>query len=132
MGLLANKFRDSTADKLKDGDITDAKIQDFIVRDMKEIRTKLDALSRKELKNSYLDLKAGVDFLDASDQVLKWSCFKSFKCMVFSCEISRFFAQFYTPTTPKPFPQNVFAYTRGYKYILNRNFLRHYPRLFHF
>ena len=63
MGLLANKFRDSIADKLKDGDITDAKIRDFIVRDMKEIHTKLDALSRKELKNSYLDLKAGVDFL---------------------------------------------------------------------
>ena len=66
MGLLANKFRDSTADKLKDGDITDAKIRDFIVRDMKEIQTKLDALSRKELKNSYLDLKVGVDFLYVS------------------------------------------------------------------
>ena len=50
MGLLANEFRDSTADKLKDGD-------------MKEIQTKLDALSRVELKNSYVDLKAGVDFM---------------------------------------------------------------------
>ena len=66
IGLLANKFRDSTADKLKDGDIADAKIRDFIVRDMKEIQTKLDALSRKELKYSYVALRAGVNFLYAS------------------------------------------------------------------
>ena len=60
IGLLANKFRDSTADKLKDGDIADAKIRNLIVRDMKEILTKLDALSRKELKYSYVALIAGV------------------------------------------------------------------------
>ena len=68
VGLLWNKARDSTAAKLKDGDVTDAKIREIIVRDMNDIKTKLDGLSRKDLLSSYNFLQEGVDFLHDSLQ----------------------------------------------------------------
>ena len=68
VGLLWNKARDSAAAKLKDGDVTDAKIREIIVRDMNDIKTKLDGLSRKDLLSSYNFLQEGVDFLHDSLQ----------------------------------------------------------------
>ena len=53
IGLLWNKARDSVAAKLKDGDITDAKIREIVVRELDDIKTKLDGLSRKDLLSSY-------------------------------------------------------------------------------
>jgi hypothetical protein len=66
VGLLWNKARDSTAAKLKDGDVTDAKIREIVVRDLNDIKTKLDGLSRKDLLSSYNFLQEGVDFLNVS------------------------------------------------------------------
>jgi hypothetical protein len=66
VGLLWNKARDSTAAKLKDGDITDAKIREILVRDLNDIKSKLDGLSRKDLLSSYSFLQEGVDFLNSS------------------------------------------------------------------
>ncbi|CAB3989647.1 Hypothetical predicted protein [Paramuricea clavata] len=66
VGLLWNKVRDSTAAKLKEGDVTDAKIREIVVTEMNDIKTKLDCLSRKELLTSYVFLQEGVDFLNAS------------------------------------------------------------------
>ena len=66
VGLLANKVRDSAAAELKDGDFTDSKIREFVVRELNDIKTKLDgldALSLKELKYSYVGLKEGVNFI---------------------------------------------------------------------
>ena len=68
VGLLWNKARDSTAAKLKDGDITDEKIREIVVRDLNNIKTKLDGLSRKDLLSSYNFLQEGVDFLNVSLQ----------------------------------------------------------------
>ena len=68
VGLLWNKARDSTAAKLKDGDITDAKIREIVVRELNDIKTKLDGLSRKDLLSSYNFLQEGVDFLNVSLQ----------------------------------------------------------------
>ena len=68
VGLLWNKARDSTAAKLKDGDVTDAKIREIIVSEMNDIKTKLDGLSRKDLLSSYNFLQEGVDFLNVSLQ----------------------------------------------------------------
>ncbi|CAB3984545.1 Hypothetical predicted protein [Paramuricea clavata] len=68
VGLLWNKARDSTAAKLKDGDVTDAKIREIVVRELNDIKTKLDGLSRKDLLSSYNFLQEGVDFLNVSLQ----------------------------------------------------------------
>jgi hypothetical protein len=66
VGLLVNKARDSVAAKLKDGDVTDAKISELVVRELNDIKTKLDGLSRKDLLSSYSFLKQGIDMLNVS------------------------------------------------------------------
>ena len=81
IGLLWNKVRDSTAEKLQDGDVTDAKIREIVVRDLNDIKTKLDCLSRKDLLSSYRFLKQGVDLLnvslDQSTQTTQENCGES-------------------------------------------------------
>ena len=69
IGLLRDKARDSAADKLKDGDLTDETMRKMIVKDLTDIKTKLDCLSLKDLDASYSFLKEGVKFLNlALDQ----------------------------------------------------------------
>ena len=63
IGLLWNKARDSTAAKLQQGDVTDAKIREIVVREL-DIKTKHNGLSRKDLLSSYNFLKQGVDLLN--------------------------------------------------------------------
>ncbi|CAH3022713.1 unnamed protein product [Porites evermanni] len=55
IGLILKKGRDVAAEKLKDGDVTDQKLRGLIVSELNDIKGKLDALSKK-------DLKAAVDF----------------------------------------------------------------------
>ena len=57
IGLIVDKGRDVAAERMKEGDVTDQKFRSLIVRDLKEIHHKLDALSEK-------DLKAAVDFFE--------------------------------------------------------------------
>ena len=64
--MLWNKARDSAAAKLKDGDITDAKIRQLVVRELNDIKTKLDGLARVNLLSSSRFLKEGVDLLYVS------------------------------------------------------------------
>ena len=66
VGLLWNKARDSTAAKLKDGDVTDEKVRQIVARELNDIKTQLEGLSRKDLLSSYSLLKQGVDFLNAA------------------------------------------------------------------
>ena len=66
VGLLVNKARDSAAAKLKDGDVTDARIRELVVRELNDVKTKLDGLSRKDLLSSYSFLKQGIDLLNVS------------------------------------------------------------------
>ena len=66
MGLLWNKARDTTAKKLKDGDITDAKMREIVVRELNDVKTKIDGLSRKDLLSSYSFLQEGVQLLNVS------------------------------------------------------------------
>ena len=58
IGLLVNRGRDKAAEKLKDGDVTDQKFRTLIVREIDDIKSKLDGLARK-------DLLAAVDFFEA-------------------------------------------------------------------
>ena len=66
IGLLWNKARDTTASRLKHGDVTDARIRAIMVRELNDIKDTLDALSRKDLLSSYRFLKEGVVLLNAS------------------------------------------------------------------
>ena len=49
IGWLVAKGRDVTAEKLKEGDVTDQKIHDLIVREVKDIKTKLDGITRERM-----------------------------------------------------------------------------------
>ncbi|CAB4010219.1 Hypothetical predicted protein [Paramuricea clavata] len=66
IGLLWNKARDATAKGLQDGDITDAKIREIVMRELNDIKTKIDGLSRKDLLSSYSFLQEGVQLLNVS------------------------------------------------------------------
>ena len=63
IGLIVDKVRDVAAERMKEGDVTDQKFRSLIVRDLKEIHCKLDALSQK-------DLKAAVDFFETGLECL--------------------------------------------------------------
>ena len=60
IGLLCNKPRDYFAKRLNEGDINDAEFRQIIVRELDDIKTKLDGLSRKDLLASLSCLKDGV------------------------------------------------------------------------
>ena len=64
VGFLCGKARDSAAKKLKDGDLTDQKLREIIVKDLTDIKSKLDCLSLKDLDSSYSFLKEGVRLLN--------------------------------------------------------------------
>ena len=66
VGLLLNKARDATAKNLQEGDVTDAKIRGMIVRELNDVKTKIDALARTDLHTSYNNLQEGVLLLTAS------------------------------------------------------------------
>ncbi len=63
IGLLVNKGRDKAAEKLKDGDVTDQKFRGLIVREIDDIKSRLDGLSKKDLGTSISFFKEGIDIL---------------------------------------------------------------------
>ena len=63
IGLLVNKGRDKAAEKLKDGDVTDQQFRRWIVREIDDIKSKLDGLSRKDLGASISSFKEGIVLL---------------------------------------------------------------------
>ena len=63
IGLLVNKGRDKAAEKLKEGDVTDKKIRELIVREINDIKSKLDGLARKDLLAAIDAFEAGLKYL---------------------------------------------------------------------
>ena len=63
IGWLVNKGRDVTAERLKEGDVADQKIRDLIVREVEDIKSKLDGLSRKDLLVAVDSFKIGIRYL---------------------------------------------------------------------
>ena len=63
IGLLCNKVRDYTAQRLNEGDINNSELSQITVREIDDIKTKLDALSRKDLLASLSFLRDGVNQL---------------------------------------------------------------------
>ena len=62
-GFLVNKARDRAAEKLKEGDVTDNKIRELIQREITDVKSKLDALSRKDLLTAIDAFQVGVRYL---------------------------------------------------------------------
>ena len=65
-GLISNKLRDYGAEKLQDGDLADQKFRGLIVRELDDIKSKLDAISRKDLCASMSFLQQGIQRLNRS------------------------------------------------------------------
>ena len=65
VGLLGNKARDKTVEKLRH-DVTDAQVREIVVRELNDIKTKLDGISRKDLLSSVSFLREGIELLYVS------------------------------------------------------------------
>ena len=63
IGLLVNKARDKAAEKLTEGDITYQKFRSIILREIDDIKSKLDGLARRDLLASITFFKEGIQFL---------------------------------------------------------------------
>ena len=63
IGLLVDKGRDEVAKTLKDGDVTDQKFRGLIIREIDDIKSKLDGLSRKDLGASISFFEEGIELL---------------------------------------------------------------------
>ena len=62
-GFFFNKLRTNAAEKLQDGGLTDQKFRGWIVRELDDIKAKLDAMSRKDLSASICFLEQGSQHL---------------------------------------------------------------------
>ena len=65
VGLLGNKARDKTVAKLR-RDVTDAQVREIVVRELNDIKTKLDGISRKDLLSSFSFLREGIELVNVS------------------------------------------------------------------
>ena len=63
IGWLLDKSRDKAAEKLKDGDVTDQQFRELIVREIDDIKSKLEGLSKKDLGASISSFKEGIELL---------------------------------------------------------------------
>ena len=63
IGRLVDKCRDEAAKKLKDGDITDQQVRGIIMREIDDMKSKLDGLARKDLLASISFFREGVGLL---------------------------------------------------------------------
>lgn len=63
VGILVNKARDKAAEKLKQGDVMDQRFRDLIKREIDDIKSRLDGLSRKDLLSAIDAFEAGIRYL---------------------------------------------------------------------
>ena len=63
IGWLVEKGREKVAEKLKDGDVTDQQLRGIIIREIDDVKSKLDGISKKELKTSISSFREGIEYL---------------------------------------------------------------------
>ena len=63
IGWLVDKGRDEAAKNLKDGDVTDQQFRGIIMREIDDMKSKLDGLSRKDLLASIGFFREGIELL---------------------------------------------------------------------
>ncbi|XP_068716146.1 uncharacterized protein [Montipora foliosa] len=64
VGFLVDKTRACAVEKLRDGDVADQEIRKIIAREIEEVKSKLDALSRKDLLAAIDAFETGVRYLN--------------------------------------------------------------------
>ncbi len=74
IGILCSKLRDYTAERLNDSDVNEEKCRQIVVRELDDIKSKLDGLSRKDLLASLSFFKEGVTRLYISLETFDESC----------------------------------------------------------
>lgn len=60
VGIICDKIRDVTAHRLSEGDLTDEKFRKLIVRELDDIKCRLEGLARKDLLSSLSFFKEGI------------------------------------------------------------------------
>ncbi|XP_068731060.1 uncharacterized protein [Montipora capricornis] len=63
LGLVVNNAKNWAAKKMRYGDVFDQKIREIIEREIEDVRSKLDALSKKDLLAAIDTLKTGISYL---------------------------------------------------------------------
>ena len=63
IGWLVEKGREKVAEKLKYGDVTDQRLRGIIIREIDDVKSKLDGISKKELKTSISSFREGIEYL---------------------------------------------------------------------
>ena len=63
VGLLVQKGRSAVAEKLKEGDVIDQKFRRLILREIDDVKSKLDGLAKKDLVSSFSSFKEGIEYL---------------------------------------------------------------------
>ena len=74
IGLLCSKLRDYTAEKLNEGELNEEKCRQIVVRELDDIKSKLDGLSRKDVLASLSFFKEGITRLYISLETSGESC----------------------------------------------------------
>ena len=64
IGLLIKRGLKSASEKLKDGDVTDQQLRSWIMDEIDDVKSKLDAMARKDLGASISFFREGLVFLD--------------------------------------------------------------------
>ena len=64
VGLLIKRGLKSASEKLKDGDVTDQQLRSWIMDEIDNVKSKLDAMARKDLGASISFFREGLVFLD--------------------------------------------------------------------
>ena len=70
IGWLVDKGRDEAAKKFKDGDVTDQQLRSIIIREIDDMKSKLNGLSRKDLLTSIILFREGIELLY---EVFEWT-----------------------------------------------------------
>ena len=71
IGILCDKIRDVTARQLSEGDLTDEKFRKLIIRELDDIKCKLEGLARKDLLSSFSFFKEGICRLNLCTSISK-------------------------------------------------------------
>ena len=63
IGLIVRKGRAVAAENLKEGDVIEQKFRRLILREIDDVKSKLDGLARKDLLSSFSSFKEGIEYL---------------------------------------------------------------------